>query len=114
MMLSFDDNGKVITLSDQNGDNILTIDAQQGKIRINANLKVVVEAPQIELVENSIHPLVFGDDLVTFLTQLVTSFNAHMHPGEMAGGTIPVTPAPPVPPLSPPTPSLLSIKVKTG
>jgi hypothetical protein len=114
LMATFNDTSKVITLSDQNGSNILTIDAQQGKIKINANLKVVVEAPQIELVENSIHPLVFGDDLLQYLTQVVTTFNAHLHPGELALGVLPVTPAPPVAPMMPPTPSLLSIKVKTG
>lgn len=114
LMITFDDAGKVITLSDSNGNNIVTIDAQQGKIRIKGNLKVVVEAPQIELVENSIHPLVFGDDLLTYLTQIVTLFNAHLHPGEMALGVFPVTPAPPIAPMTPPTPSLLSIKVKTG
>lgn len=114
LMITFDDTGNLLTLSDRNGSNILTLDAQQGKIRINANLKVVVEAPQIELVENSSHPLVFGDDLLTYLTQVVTIFNTHLHPGELALGALPVTPAPPVPPLTPPTPSLLSIKVKTG
>ncbi|MCX6223385.1 MAG: phage baseplate assembly protein V [Bacteroidia bacterium] len=114
LMATFDDTSKVITLSDQNGSNILTIDAQQGKIRISANLKVVVEAPQIELVENSTHPLVFGDNLLTYLTQLVTIYNTHMHPGELALGVLPVTPAPPVAPMTPPTPSLLSFKVKTG
>jgi len=37
-----------------------------------------------------------------------------MHPGELAAGFIPVTPAPPVPPFPPATPSLLSMKVKSG
>jgi len=114
LMITFDDAGKVITLSDQNGSNILTIDAQQGKIRINANLKVVVEAPQIELVENCTHPLVFGDELLTYLNQVVMLFNTHLHPGELALGVLPVTPAPPVSPMTPATPSLLSFKVKTG
>jgi hypothetical protein len=114
LMAVFDDATKIITLSDQNGSNILTIDAQQGKIRINGNIKVVVEAPQIELVENSVHPLVFGDDLLTYLTQLVTIYNTHLHPGELTLGLLPVTPAPPVAPMTPPTPSLLSFKVKTG
>ena len=75
---------------------------------------MIVEAPQIELVESATHPLVFGDDLMTYLNQLVTMFNAHLHPGELAAGILPVTPAPPVPPFPPATPSLLSMKVKTG
>jgi hypothetical protein len=56
---------------------------------------------------------VFGDNLLTFLNQLVTMFNTHMHPGQMAG-PFPVTPMTPVPPLTPPTPSLLSTTVKLG
>jgi hypothetical protein len=34
-----------------------------------------------------------------------------VHPGELALGIFPVTPAPPVAPMPPPSPSLLSIKV---
>ena len=34
-----------------------------------------------------------------YLNQLVTMFNAHVHPGELAAGVLPVTPAPPVPPV---------------
>ena len=76
--------------------------------------KVVVQAPQIELVDGAAHPLVFGDSLLQYLSQLVTIFNAHLHAGEMAAGVLPVTPAPPATPLNPPTPDLLSVKVKTG
>ncbi|TKK69884.1 type VI secretion system tip protein VgrG [Ilyomonas limi] len=101
-----------ITLNDSNGSEIVTIETKGGKIRIKGSTKVVVEAPQIELVENGAHPLVFGDDLLNYLNQLVQMFNSHMHPGQMA--LIPVTPAPPVPPFPPPTPALLSFKVKTG
>ena len=45
----------------------------------------MVDAPQIELVANATHPAVFGDKLLTYLNQLVTTFNTHMHPGQMAG-----------------------------
>jgi hypothetical protein len=83
-------------------------------VTLQASTKVVVEAPQIELVANAMHPLVFGDSLLQYLTQLTTIFNAHLHPGELAAGFIPVTPAPPVAPMIPPTPDLLSLKVKTG
>jgi hypothetical protein len=34
-----------------------------------------------------------------------------VHPGELALGFLPVTPAPPVPPMPAPSPSLLSVKV---
>ena len=101
-----------ITLNDSNGSETLTIETKQGTIKIKGSTKVVVEAPQIELVEGSTHPLVFGDDLLNYLNQLVQMFNTHMHPGQMA--LIPVTPAPPIPPFPPATPALLSFKVKTG
>ncbi len=114
LMITFDDNSEKITLSDQNGSNIMTIEVQSGKIRLQASLKVVVEAPQIELVENATHPLVFGDNLLQYLNQLVLTYNAHMHPGELALGVLPVTPAPPVLPMPPALPDLLSIRVTTG
>lgn len=50
---------------------------------------------------------------MTYLNQVVTTFNTHMHPGQMAG-PIPVTPMIPVGPLMPPTPDMLSMKVKLG
>src|SRR5262245_54851578 len=114
LLLALDDGGKTITLSDANGNNLIKFQVQQGQIKMQAATKVVVEAPQIELVQNATHPLVFGDQLLTYLNQLVTMFNAHVHPGELAAGIIPVTPAPPVPFFPPATPSLLSMRVKCG
>ena len=114
LMVSFNDDSEEITISDRNGKNILTVEVQSGKIRMQAALKVVVEAPQIELVENSTHPLVFGDNLLQYLNQVVQIFNSHMHPGELALGSFPVTPAPPVGMMPPATQQLLSTKVKTG
>jgi hypothetical protein len=114
LLLAFNDGGKTISLSDSNGDNILKFEVQQGQITLQAGTKVVVEAPQIELVKNATHPVPFGDDLLTYLNQLVVMFNAHVHPGELAIGILPVTPAPPVPSFPSATPSLLSTKVKCG
>lgn len=114
LLVSLDDDQQTISVSDTNGNNLMKIQAQPGLIKIQAMAKVVVEAPQIELVENATHPLVFGDQLLTYLNQLVTMFNSHIHPGELALGVFPVTPAPPVPPFPPATPSLLSVKVKCG
>jgi hypothetical protein len=113
-MLTFDDSSQVITVSDGNGQNLLEIQVTAGKVTLKAATKAIVEAPQIELVENATHPLVFGDSLLQYLNQLVSMFNSHLHPGELAAGFIPVTPAPPVPPFPPATPDLLSIIVKTG
>jgi uncharacterized protein involved in type VI secretion and phage assembly len=114
LLLSLDDDGKTISLSDSNGNNLIKFKIEQGLITIQGKTKVVVEAPQIELVLNATHPLVFGDNLLTYLNQLVTTFNAHVHPGELAVGILPVTPAPPVMPFPAATPSLLSTKVKCG
>jgi uncharacterized protein involved in type VI secretion and phage assembly len=114
LMVSMDDDGQTISVSDDDGSNILKIEVQPGKITIKGASKAIVEAPHIELVENSSHPVVFGDDLLQFLNQLVTSINTHMHPGQLAIGVLPVTPMIPAPPATPPTPSLLSTKVFTG
>ena len=64
LLLAFDDGGKTIALSDSNGSNLLKIEVQQGQIKMQAATKVVVEAPQIELVQSATHPLVFGDNLL--------------------------------------------------
>ena len=114
LMLSMDDDGQTIHVSDKDGKNVLEIQVQPGKITVKGATKAVVEAPQIELVENATHPVVFGDQLLQYLNQVANMYQTHMHPGEMAAGIFPVTPAPPVPPLPPATPALLSQKVKTG
>jgi Rhs element Vgr protein len=93
--------------------NEIHIDVNSGIIKVKGNSKVIVDAPQIELVEGASHPLVFGDELLSYLNNIVNVFAAHMHPGETALG-IPVSPAPPATPMPPATPSLLSVKVKTG
>ena len=114
LLVALNDDAQIISISDSSGANLLKIEAQGGKIRIQAQTKITIEAPQIELVDSASHPLVFGDELMSYLSTLVSTFNSHMHPGELAAGVLPVTPVPPVPPLSPPTPSLISQKVKTG
>jgi uncharacterized protein involved in type VI secretion and phage assembly len=113
LLLAFHDDSQVIALSDSDGNNILKIEVQQGNVTLKASTKVVIDAPQIEVVANATHSAVFGDSLMKYLNQLVTSFNTHMHPGQMAG-IIPVTPMTPVAPLTPPTPDMLSMKVKVG
>jgi hypothetical protein len=114
LMVTMDDDSQTITVSDSGGSNMVEIQVQAGKITVKGATKAIVEAPQIELVENASHPLVFGDDLLQYLNQLVSMFNTHIHPGELAAGFIPVTPAPPVSPFPPATPALLSMRVKTG
>ncbi len=114
LMVTLDDDQQVITLSDDDGSNLVTIEVLQGKITVKGTLKVVVEAPQIELVENAMHPVVFGDNLLRYLNQLAAMYQIHTHPGELALGIFPITPAPPVPPFPPATPELHSMKVKSG
>jgi phage baseplate assembly protein gpV len=108
-----DDDAGTVEITDTNGNSI-AMDASVVKISTGSAAKIVIEAPQIELIENATHPLVFGDSLLQYLNQLVQIYQTHVHPGQMAAGLLPVTPAPPVPPFPPPTPALLSVKVKTG
>jgi hypothetical protein len=110
LLVSLDDNAQTITLSDSLGLNLMTVKVTEGTIEIRSAVQVVLEAPLIKHGQNAAHPAVFGDQLLTYLNQLVAMFNAHLHPGEMAGGFLPVTPAPPVPPFPPATPSLISTK----
>ena len=114
LMVSMDDNGQTISVSDENGNNLLKIEVQKGQINLKSANKAVVEAPKIELVENSSHPVVFGDELLRYLQQLEQVFITHLHPGQMAAGIIPVVPTPPVPPIPPATPALHSTRVTTG
>ncbi len=123
------DDKKGLSLEDQTGHKITTepaaitikdsksneihFDVNGGVIQIKGNSKIIINAPQIELVDGAPHPLVFGDELLTYLNNIVNVFATHMHPGETALG-IPVSPAPPATPMPPATPSLLSVKVKTG
>jgi len=113
LIIALHDDSQTIAVSDSNGSNLLKIEVQAGTVTIKASTKVVVDAPSIELVANATHPGVFGDQLTTYLNQLVQSINLHMHPGQMAG-PFPVTPAPPTAPAMPPTPDLLSQTVKLG
>jgi hypothetical protein len=110
LMLVLDDAAQTITISDAVGVNLMTVKVTQGTIEVKSAVKVMLEAPLIHHGQGATHPAVFGDQLLTYLNQLVSMFNSHVHPGEMAAGFIPVTPAPPVPPFPPATPALISIK----
>lgn len=113
LMLSLDDDAHTATLSDGKGNNLVTLLVDQGQVKVVAQAKVIVDAPQIELVGGASHPLVFGDNLLQYLNQLVQVFSTHTHVGETVIG-IPVTPMIPSVPFPPATPSLLSLRVKTG
>jgi phage baseplate assembly protein gpV len=114
LIIDLDDSATEIKISDNSGSNIINIQVNEGKIMIQATTNVTVDAPLINLVDSSTHPLVFGDDLLQYLNQLVQIYTTHTHPGELAAGVLPVTPMIPVPPFPPATPALLSTKVMTG
>lgn len=114
LMVTMNDDDQTIVVSDENGSNMLEIKVQQGLIIIRGSVKAVVEAPQIELVEGATHSVVFGDQLLQYLNQIVQMYQTHTHPGQVAAGIFPVVPTPPLPPMPPANPSMLSTKVKTG
>jgi hypothetical protein len=114
LMVTMDDGGQTIHVSDKDGKNMLEIQVMPGKITLKGAIKAVVEAPQIELVENSMHPVVFGDQLLRYLNQIVALYQTHLHPGQQTLGIFPVVPTPPQPPFPPATPELLSQRVRTG
>lgn len=109
---AFDDILQTITLSDALAVNQVVIDVKTGTVTIKGIARIVLDSLLIrEGSAAAMHPAVLGDNLLVYLTQLVTLFNTHVHPGEMAAGILPVTPAPPVMQMPPPSPSLLSLKV---
>jgi uncharacterized protein involved in type VI secretion and phage assembly len=108
--LSFNDAADTITISDEDGSNIITL--EKDKIRLHSNTKVVIDAPNIEIAEGTSHQLVLGDSLLQYLNTLVMMFNSHIHPA--AQGTLPVVVSPPLVSAPAPQPTLLSTIVKAG
>ena len=108
-----DDDANSVEITDSNGNSI-TMDGSEIKINTGSATKIVINGPQIELVESASHPLVFGDNLLQYLNQVAQVFHTHVHPGELAAGILPVTPMVPAAPFPPATPSLLSTRAKTG
>lgn len=112
LTVAMDDLLQTVTISDPIAQNQIKIDGKTGTVTVAGLAFVVLDAPLVmQGSQAAFHPSVFGDQLLTYLAQLVTIFNSHVHPGEMALGFMPVTPAPPVAPMPPPTPALISTKV---
>jgi hypothetical protein len=112
LIVALDDPTQTIAISDAAGLNQVTVELATGTVTLKGTARVVLDAPLIrEGSPLAAHPAVLGDQLMTYLTTLVTMFNTHVHPGELAVGILPVTPAPPVPPMPPPTPALVSVRV---
>jgi hypothetical protein len=110
LMVSLDDLQQTITISDALGLNLMTVKVLEGTVEVKSAVRVVLEAPLIQHGQAAMHPAVYGDQLLAYLNQLVTIFNTHIHPGELAVGILPVTPAPPVAQAPPATPALISTK----
>ena len=109
---AYDDDSQSITVTDAAGANRIVIDVTSGTVTVKGLASVVLDSVLVQHGSHAAaHPAVLGDLLLAYLTQLVALFNTHVHPGELALGFLPVTPAPPVAPVPPPTPSLLSNKV---
>ena len=68
LLLALHDDSQTIALSDSERQRTSSRSrCSSGKVTLKATTKVVVEAPQIELVANATHPGVFGDNLMTYL-----------------------------------------------
>ncbi len=112
LSVALDDATQTITLSDVTGTFQIVLSVSTATVTVKSAGRVVIDSQVIqEGSQAAAHPSPLGDLLLGYLAQLVTIFNAHVHPGELAGGFLPVTPAPPVAPMPPPSPSLLSLKV---
>lgn len=115
LTIATDDLMQTVVITDALGLNEVSVDVKTGTVKLKGLVRVVLDAPLIqEGGDTAFHPGVFGDQLLAYLGQIVTMFNTHVHPGELALGFMPVTPAPPVAPMPPPTPALVSTKVFLG
>ncbi len=112
MLVALDDDARSITISDSDGNNVVKIEVQSGKVQAKAANQVELEAPLIKHGQGAGQSAMLGDLTLQYLNQLVTLIGSHVHPGELALGVFPVVPAPPLGPFPPPPQSLLSTKVK--
>jgi hypothetical protein len=107
-----DDAAQNVVISDVAGTNQVEVSLATGTVTLKGLARVVSAAPLVQHGSGTAaHPAVLGDQLMTYLTSLVSMLNLHVHPGELAAGILPVTPAPPQPTLPLPPASILSTKV---
>jgi len=71
MLRFIDDNDQRIVLGTGPAGDQITIDVSAGEIRIKAQTRIVIDAPQVELGEHVSQPLVLGGGLMLYLNQLV-------------------------------------------
>jgi uncharacterized protein involved in type VI secretion and phage assembly len=110
LTLALNDDALKITITDEQGKNLVDIDAQGGTVTVTAASKIVLDASQVEIAKSASHPVVLGDQLQQYLSQLVSMLQSHVHPTSAPGAPT----GPPVPPLPTPPPGLNSNAVKTG
>lgn len=109
LILAFDDAAQTITISDAGGQNHLSVDVRNGILKLKGMTRVVLESSVIhDGSESAAHPALLGDQLVSYLTGLVTTFNVHTHE---VNAPAPVVSGPPLTPLFPPPPGVVSRKV---
>jgi hypothetical protein len=94
LMITYNGKEEAVSLNDNNGNMILSIDPGQKEIMLSADYKVVAAGQQAELAEHSILAEVSGDNLLNYLARLAATYNSHVHPGGPA--------TPPVPAATPP------------
>jgi hypothetical protein len=108
LILSFDDAAQTITVSDAGSQNQLFVDVRKGVIKLQGATQAVLESSMIHAgSESAAHPAVLGDQLVSYLVELVTAYNTHVHPI----GPAPAVSGPPLSPLRPPPSAVVSLKV---
>jgi hypothetical protein len=107
--LSDDPSRNITITSDVPGVNSMSINLPLNTTQLTGAAFVILNAPQIKHGQLAFQHAVLGEQLLAYLNSLVLAFNTHLHPGELALGVLPVTPAPAIPQMLPPPPNLLSI-----
>jgi uncharacterized protein involved in type VI secretion and phage assembly len=98
MLLALNDSEETVTISDKQGNNVITIDVNGGTIRIKGSSSIVIDSGTVKLGgDTAIESVVHGTTLNAFLQTMVTTLQS------LLGPTIP-----PVPP------TLLSTVVTTA
>ena len=106
LIIALDDMAQNLTISDALGLNQVIVNVATSTVTLKGAARVTLEAPLIqEGSQTAAHPSVLGDQLTSYLSQLLLIFNAHMHPTGVGPS------GPPATPLTPPSPSMLSTKV---
>src|SRR2546423_8170396 len=71
-----DDDAGTLEITDSNSNSV-KMDSSTVTVKAGGATKVVIDAPQIEVVDGASHPLVFGDELMNYLNQMVQTYATH-------------------------------------